>query len=214
MKRVIIYVEGKSDVASLECLFSDLLLQKEISGVTIRILEAPLGNRKKNLLTKVPFIAAQTLYNDKNAHVVIIPDLYPINIGFRHGTADELRQGILAGFREACTRISSKNIETLQIRFHIFCFKYDLEVLLLACENSIKNYLGTSRFRTRWSNPVEDQNHSHPPKRVVERLFQENSRRYDGVLDAPLILANSDYRALAEACPQCFKPFVDFLENL
>lgn len=31
--------------------------------------------------------------------------------------------------------------------------------------------------------------------------------------DAPEILAGADYRDLKRRCPQCFAPFVDYLES-
>ncbi len=34
------------------------------------------------------------------------------------------------------------------------------------------------------------------------------------VIDAPLILGAARYSEIADACPQCFKPFVDYLESL
>jgi len=51
-------------------------------------------------------------------------------------------------------------------------------------------------------------------KRVVEDLFRQHRQRYRDTVDAPLILSGSDYQGLAEACPQCFKPFVEFLSSI
>jgi hypothetical protein len=39
-------------------------------------------------------------------------------------------------------------------------------------------------------------------------------RPYKGTIDAPLILGNSNYTTIAQRCPQCFKPFVEYLESL
>jgi hypothetical protein len=33
-------------------------------------------------------------------------------------------------------------------------------------------------------------------------------------LDAPLVLGSSHYAEVGKACPQCFQPFVEFLESL
>ena len=62
--------------------------------------------------------------------------------------------------------------------------------------------------------PVEDQDHEHPPKRVVQHLFAQHGQRYQATVDAPLILGASSYTQIADLCAQCFKPFVGFLEAL
>jgi hypothetical protein len=65
-----------------------------------------------------------------------------------------------------------------------------------------------------WHKPVEDQNNSKPPKQVVEDLFRNHGRSYVETVDAPLILGLADYEEIVDACPQCFRPFVEFLEAL
>ena len=56
--------------------------------------------------------------------------------------------------------------------------------------------------------------YEEPSKRVVERLFAERRQRYQDTLDAPLILGRCDYLEIADRCPQCFGPFVQFLSEL
>ena len=64
------------------------------------------------------------------------------------------------------------------------------------------------------SKPVEEQNHNIPPKDIVEKIFRECGKKYKGSVDARRILESARYQDIAELCPQAFKPFVQFLENL
>ena len=102
----------------------------------------------------------------------------------------------------------------LQDRFKVFCFKYDLEALILAAKSALENVLGGSSVETNWQIPVEDQNHDLPPKMVVETIFRNQGKCYKGTVHASLILGQANYQELAEKCFQCFKPFVAFLEAL
>lgn len=214
MKDVLVYVEGPSDVRAMEQLFGGLIAAKCEAGVSIRFFPAREGDRKKNLLTRTPKDAARLLKNNPQTFVVIVPDLYPPNKGFDHKTFDEMRKGAEDVFADECRRIAPGEGRSLHDRFKVFCFKHDLEVLILACPEGLKYRLGATKLRLDWCNPAEDQNHDDPPKAVVKRLFSQHGDYYAEVADAPIILANCDYLALAEACPQCFKPFVEFLENL
>jgi hypothetical protein len=76
------------------------------------------------------------------------------------------------------------------------------------------NRLGVKSLNVTWRVPVEDQNHERPPKRIVEELFAKHAIRYQGTVDAPLILGASKYQEVADRCLQCFKPFVQFLVGL
>lgn len=142
-----------------------------------------------------------------------MPDLYPKNRGFPHTTLGELVAGILRSFRSAMERKGVQD-SRLEERFKVFCFKHDLEALLLASFDSLKARLGVADLRKIWTLPVEDVDHGHPPKRVVEGLFESCGQRYRDTVDAPLILGHGQYEAIAEECPQCFKPFVLFLASL
>ncbi len=215
--KVMVYVEGPSDKLAMEALFRDLIGEKQKRGVAIRFLEAPKGNKKKSVLLKVPVKAAITIRNNPEARVVALPDLYPKNTGFPHETFEELRKGVLSEFQKALEKSkkkSSRSSDSLQERFKVFCFKYDLEALILASESPLKRRLGADSLKKTWRDPVEDQNHDRPPKRIVEDLFESHKQRYQGTVDAPRILGESDYHDLAEKCPQCFKPFVEFLSKL
>lgn len=214
MKTVFIYVEGPSDKAAMERLFAKLIAEKMIVGVAIAFHFFREGNGKKNVVLHAPRKAADIVSNTPDSYVVAMPDLYPPNIGFDHSSPQELQDGMLSRFKQRCDSIAPKKWTEFRARFKVFCFKHDLEVLLLASPGALASRLGVSNLAPNWARHPEDQNHDVPPKRVVENVFREHGEKYDTVADAPLILANCDYRALAEACPQCFKPFVEFLENL
>ncbi len=211
--KVIIYVEGKSDKLSMEVLLERLISQKRSEGIAIVFYESATGDRKGTLLKKIPIKAANILINNPDTSVVIMPDLYPPNKGFEHKTIDELKAGILTTFDKALDNkgVSDKRLKN---RFEVFCFKYDLEALLLASPEAIKGHLGISTIDMGWKVPVEDQNHDYPPKRIVEGIFARHGRKYHETVDAPLILSSGNYQDIAKKCPQCFKPFVDYLSNL
>ena len=44
-------------------------------------------------------------------------------------------------------------------------------------------------------------------------FFRQFPKSQDTV-DAPLIMSAANYQEIAARCPQCFKPFVDFIEGL
>ena len=208
--KVIAYVEGPSDRLSMAELLGDLLARLQARGVAVQFI--PTGN-KQRLMIQTPAKAANILQNDSDAVVLAVPDLYPPNIGFPHASFDELAEALLAEFDRALRR---KGIEDarLRSRFRIFCFKHDLEALVLAASDQLASRLGASTLERTWTLPVEDQDHNKPPKRVVEHLFRKHGQAYRDTVDAPLILGAVRYEDIAAACPQCFKPFVDYLESL
>ena len=212
--KVIVYVEGPSDKAAMQSLLRPLIEQKRRKGITIDFFESPSGDKKKTLLLKVPIKAANILLNDADACVVVMPDLYPKNRGFRHETVEELQRGILYSLRKILKSKGAKNDDRFEGRFKVFCFKYDLEALILASKEALEDRLGVKSIPTSWIEPVEDQNHDLPPKRVVEALFRQCGRKYVDTVDAPIILGMMEYSRIVNRCPQCFKPFVEFLEGL
>jgi hypothetical protein len=210
-KRVIIYVEGSSDKMALQALLLPIIEQASQRGITISFFETPSGDRKYSVLTKVPQKAANILLNDTDSIVVAMPDLYPKNKGFQHETCEELFLGINKRFEKALRDKAQKSDFSIQNRFKVFCLKHDLEALILASEDSLKNQLGIHTFRITWHTPVEDQDHDQPPKKIVEDLYKAHGKRYRDTIDAPLILGASNYQDIAGKCPQCFKPFIEFL---
>ena len=211
---VIVYVEGSSDKSAMEALLEPLIQQKRQEGVIIKFSEAPEGNKKESVLTKVPRKAVDIILNRADSIVVAMPDLYPRCTGFDHETFDELRAGILRNFSDALRNRHVGDDIRLRDRFRIFCFKYDLEALILASEEALKDHLGANLLEVTWRIPVEDQNHDRPPKRIVEKLFEEHGKRYRNTVHAHSILGASSYQDISDKCPQCFKPFVEFLTDL
>ena len=219
--RVIIYVEGSSDKDALEALLAPLIADKYQQGVGIEFFPVKGSNNerggdaKEDLLMKFPIKAATILQNDPNAIVILLPDLYPKNKGFPHETFAELKGGILNNFEEA---LRAKGIEDERIkkRFQVFCFKYELEALILAAESELANRLEVKPLRITWKVPVEDQNHGDPPSKLLQKLFKDCGKTYKKTVDASIILGmeSVSYQAIAERCHQCFKPFVEFLEGL
>jgi hypothetical protein len=145
--------------------------------------------------------------------VAVLPDLYPKNVGFPHETPEQLYAGTMAVFDKAAAK---KRIDDTRLRerFHVFCFKHDLEALILASEEALKVRLDTNNIGITWKTPVEDQNHNLPPKAIVQKVFCIHGVRYRETADAPVVLGLADLSQVTNACPQCFKPFVEFLKSL
>jgi len=217
--RVIIYVEGASDKAALEALLAPLIAAKSQQGIGIEFFSVKGsdnkrgGDAKKDLLTKIPIKAVNILKNDPSAIVIALPDLYPKNKGFPHETVQELEWRIMDKFAQAL-RDKGIDDERIKERFRVFCLKYELESLILAAESELANRLEVDSLTVTWKIPVEDQNHDVPPNRVVEQLFRDFGKTYKKTVDAPEILGNIDYLTIVERCTQCFKPFVDFIEQV
>ena len=212
---VIVYVEGPSDKLAMEALLEPLLKQKRQAGVIIKFFEAPKGDKKESILMKVPRTAVNIVRHCPDSIVVAMPDLYPKNKGFKHKTFDELEAGILERFDKALQDSTFEDKIRPKERFKVFCFKHDLEALILASEEALKSQLGVSHLKVPWQQtPVEDLDHDHPPKKIVEELFRKHGKRYKNTVHARSILEKSDYRNIAEKCSQCFKPFVEFLTEL
>jgi len=212
--KVCVYVEGPSDKAAMEALLHPLIEQQRQAGVAIDFFETPAGDRKTSVLTKIPQKAASILANDPAAIVVALPDLYPGNKAFPHQTVAELTVGIQHNFDMALLARGLADDVRIQERFKVFCFKHDLEALLLAAQRELAHRLGVKSIAVTWRIPVEDQNQENPPKRIVESLFTERGKRYRDTVDAPIILGACQYQEIADRCPQCFRPFVEFLASL
>lgn len=209
-----VYVEGPSDRAAMQTLLQPLLRQKQQEGFRIDFFTLPPGHNKESLLQKVPGKAANIILNDPNSRVVALPDLYPANINFPHTSCEELQRGLITKFHHALSQRRRDADDGLPDRFHVFCLKHDQESLLLAADEALKNALGVRHLKASWRVPVEDQNFDRPPKRVISELFEMHGKNYVPTKDAPFVLSGADYRQVAARCPQCFEPFVKFLESL
>jgi Domain of unknown function (DUF4276) len=211
--KVIVYVEGPSDRRGLEVLLEPLLLEKANEGVCIEFFPSPSGDAKASLLIKTPIKAANILLNDPATSVIVMPDLYPRDKAFAYETFQELRDGIYERF-EAALRRKGASDSPIRDRFKVFCFKYELEVLLLAGEEALREQLQLPSMKVHWRIPVEDQNHERPPKRIIQPLFAQRGMEYIETYHAPLILAKCRYEEICSRCPQCFAPFVRFLTDV
>jgi hypothetical protein len=217
--KVLVYVEGDSDRRAMSNLLAPLIARKQRERVKIDFVVLRKGDGKKNILIKVPKQAALTIINDPEAVVVAMPDLYPYNKGFPHTSYQEMKTGIINTFtKELEKKTGGKGgkqlIQRYEDRFHVFCFKHDLEALILAAKKELCDRLQVENIKVIWKLPVEDQDNNNPPKRIIEELFKQHNQKYQGTADAPLILGAADYIELCEKCPQCFKPFVEFLESV
>ncbi|WP_341730415.1 DUF4276 family protein [Microcoleus sp. EPA2] len=217
--RVIIYVEGTSDKNAMEALLEKLIEKKSEEGVSINFfaIKGPKNDRggdaKKELLLNAPTKAVNILCNNPNSIAIILPDLYPRNKGFPHETFQQLEAGIMKNFSHALQKKGIQD-ERLQERFKVFCFKYEMEALILAAESALRDKLGVTSLAVTWTIPVEDQNHDRPPSEIVEQLFRDSGKKYDKRVDPQLILRDTSYQEIADKCPQCFKPFVEFIEGI
>ena len=216
---VVIYVEGSSDRDSLEFLLESLIAKKQERGITIKFASVKGkhnqrgGDAKKDILTKMPERAVDFLRNQPESVIVLMPDLYPKNKGFPHETFAELERGIMERFSRALEAKGLADDSRFRERFKVFCFQHDLEVLILAAEAELKEYLGVDSLKISWRIPVEEQNHDLPPKRIVERVFESCGKKYQESIDAPLILGSANYQEISDRSPHSFKPFIDFLES-
>jgi hypothetical protein len=127
------------------------------------------------LLLKAPIKAVNILCNDPNSIAIILPDLYPRNKGFTHETFQQLEAGIMENFSQALQKKGIQD-ERLKERFKVFCFKYEMEALILAAESALRGKLGVTSLDVTWTIPVEDQNHDRPPSEIVEQLFRDSGK--------------------------------------
>src|SRR5262249_10196720 len=117
----------------MQTLLAPLVEAREHNGVGIRFISAPPGDAKTSLIIKVPQIAVNILRSKSSAIVIVMPDLYPRNKVFKHETFEQLQSGILKRFDAELGRKGIQD-DRLKERFKVFCFKHDLEALLLAAE--------------------------------------------------------------------------------
>lgn len=206
MNEVFVYVEGPSDQLGMRELLADVMELAANNGNKVDFY--PL-NGKEPLLNKGPKKAINILRNRPNSYVFLVPDLYPRNKPFTHSSYHELKDELERRFKEELQRRNGD--DRLADRFFVHCFKYDLESLLLASENALLSRLGKEKFSQSWADPVEDQNHDKPPKRIVEAIFRDASMKYKDTADVPWVLKRSSYIELIKKCSQNFKPFIEDL---
>lgn len=212
MNQLIVYVEGESDRLALKTLLKPLVDKKGAEGISIEFASVGqsgnMSNNKKALLVKYPKKAYQIIRNNRESAVVLLPDLYPYNVGFPHVNHSQLRDGVAKSF----AALLSGHENELRSRFEVFCFKHDLEVLLLAAFEQLQQYLGISIGRT-WKREVEEQDDNNPPRKIIQSLFHKAKKRY-GVATAAEILRKASLEDIRAKCPQSFAPFVEYIEKL
>jgi len=214
--RVFGFVEGPADRVALGVLFDPIIEQGQANGVGIRFL--PLGG-KSAVLNDAGRKAADHLSEEPEDWVIAIPDLYPMSVfdgtPNAHRSFAEMRQILIDRFQR---RASERGLSAaVANHFRVHCLKHDLEVLLLAAPNELKQRLKTQdALRRRWRAPVEDQNDGQPPKRVVEALFDQYRKkpRYEATVDAPWILKRASLDMIVRACPQHCAPLEQDLRRL
>ena len=151
--------------------------------------------------------------------VFALPDLSPMSsydgTENQHRSFDELRRLLLERFAARARRINLRTATFPHFRVH--CLKHDLEVLLLAVPELLRQRLRTpDTLRDHWRMPIEDENDRTPPKRIIERLFDRYRKKpgYVATIDAPWILQRAELDRVTAACPQRFQPFVEELRTL
>jgi hypothetical protein len=214
--RVLVYVEGPSDRVALEALLRPLIQIGRSRGVGVTFHE--LGG-KAPVLDHGPRKAAAHLHENAADWVFAVPDLYPMASyqGSRNAHGDFA--GLATLMRERFeARADKLGLATESRRhFRVHCFKHDLEVLLLAAPEQLRARLKTKdQLSAQWRMPIEDQNDTRPPKRVVEGLFDRYRKKptYIDTKDAPWILERANLESVVAACPQRFAPFVSELRKL
>jgi hypothetical protein len=210
-----VYVEGPSDKYALPALLRPVVE----SGAQKRIgLQFIPTSGKELLLNSVPRKAADHLSENPTDWVFALPDLYPMShyrgTPNQHHSLPDLQKLLYGKFKGYADKLElSKDVRE---RFLVHCLKHDLETFLLAAVAPLRKRLGTSdHLSGAWKLPVEDQNDSKPPKRIVESLFSKyRKRNYQDTVDAPWILERTSLEEVVGACPQCLGPLVQELRSL
>lgn len=213
--KVLVYVEGPADGNALDKLLEPIVSEGRSRGVGIRFVSLA---GKAPVLNDSPRKAADHLAEHPDDWVFALPDLYPMSVydgtPNAHRSFTELEQLLTKRFLARADKVGVT--EAARGRYRVRCLKHDLEVLLLAASDALRQRLGTKEaLHGRWRNPVEGQNDQRPPKRIIEALFEKYQRRkYIDTTDAPWILGRASLDAIIEACPQRFAPFVAELRQI
>ena len=208
--KVLIYVEGPSDRAALTALLRPVIDAGQARGVGITFHPQ---HSKDAVLDDVPHKAADHLADKPQDLVIALPDLYPMSryAGSRnaHSNFKELKKLFRDRFEARADQLNLA--DKVRARFRVHCLKHDLEALLLASPDVLRQRLNTKdQLKKGWRKPVENQNDEQPPKRIVEALFNKYRKKpgYIDTIDAPWILERADLASVERACSQRFRPFV------
>ena len=214
--KVLVYVEGPSDRISLEKLLKPVIESGRGNQVGISFLPQ---QGKDAILKHCGLKAAEHLGEYPDDWVFALPDLHPMarydGGEFEHRTFDALKQVLRNRFESRANKLGLS--QEVRYHFRVHCLKHDLEALLLAVPDTLRERLGTKdALKGRWRLPVEDQNGDKPPKRIVEELFSQYRKRagYSEATDAPWILERASLDTVLSGCKQRFVPFVTELKSL
>ena len=191
--KVWVFVEGESDRIALNTLWASWQNRLGKKGWGIQI--HPLDD-KSRYFRKIGHRAAEKMVNNDQDLVVGLPDLYPNGVyshtEFKHDDISELKNvqmRLVWNTLQTVFNLSPKNAEATLSRFFPSALKHDLEVLLLAAVDELRQALGTEETLGGWRHPVEDQNQQKPPKYVVEELFRtKKGRSYRDTMHAKVVL--------------------------
>lgn len=219
---IFVYVEGQSDVRSLEALWERWKASLRRAGHGIKLLSL---QNKSQFLRKIGNRAATMLLDFPECVVVAMPDLYPSHeykgTRYEHGDFEALCELQKLEVEHALTdNVGKEKARAHLWRFYPTALKHDLEMLLLAAEPQLRARLRNRSELKAWRRPVEDQNQSKPPKTIVEALFRQHlGKSYRETVDAPQILGK--VRSMKEILedgngqPQCpvFKRTIDWMAD-
>jgi len=179
--RVWVFVEGESDRIALNALWASWRTELGKNGWGIQI--HPLDD-KARYFRKIGRHAAEKIVNNDRDLVVGLPDLYPnatyAHTEFKHADLPELKTvqtRLVQDALQAVFLLSPVNAQDKLARFFPSAMKHDLEVLLLAAVNELRQVLGTKETLGKWRHPVEEQDQQKPPKYIVEELFRTKMGR-------------------------------------
>lgn len=215
--KVWIYVEGPADRGGIAALFEgwQSKLKQAHWGIQIIPLEG-----KTRFFRKIGAHVVEKLLADPADIVVGLPDYYPNleynGTEYQHATLKDLLQIQHRLVSDALTR---KGIDMdISSRFYPSALKHDLEMLLLAAREQLRDHLNTQNQLGNWRYPVEDQNQIQPPKYVVTDLYRTiRGRAYRDTKDAPAVLGRvKDLKLIIQSqsgqiqCP-VFKEMLDWV---
>lgn len=217
--KVWIFVEGRSDELGLMALFESWKKELNNYGWGIKIIS--LRNKPQYFKLIGSSVAEKLLQNNTDI-VVGLPDLYPCKqfeeTQYKHNNITEIQLLQTRLVKKVLEdELMRKDLQSYIGRFYASTLKHDLEMLLLAAHEQLCQRLDLRRNPRRIANP-ENQNQSHPPKKVIIDYFKQRSspKSYQETRDAPAILREATLREMVlteQGRPRCpaFKSMLDWV---
>ena len=220
--KVWVFVEGESDRLALNALWDNWRAALQNKGWGLQVL--PLDTKDK-FLRKIGPRGAEKLKADAHDLVVGLPDYYPngpyTHTDLKHETVEQLQDlQVRAVEARLAASLQGESLRRALNRFWPSVLKHDMEMLLLAAEEQLRQVLRTSERLGAWRIPVEEQDQHKPPKRIVEELFRTKTpgkRAYRETRDAPAVLQRvrqiTDLLFLEDGRENCpvFKAMLDWV---